>query len=75
MIYSKSKRLKREAGEWEEKAENELKQEVGRTSLRSKAIFQALAEKGASRRESEMGWVTHLAHFFNCLIQSKDLGG
>ena len=37
----KSKRLRREAGEWEEEAENELKQEVGRTSF-----SQALAEKG-----------------------------
>ena len=34
---------------------NELKQQVGRTSLQTTAIFQALAEKGARRRESEMG--------------------
>ena len=27
----------------------------GRTSLQTTAIFQALAEKGARRRESEMG--------------------
>ena len=39
----KSKRLRREAGEWLEEAENELKQEVGRTSLQSTLIFQALA--------------------------------
>ena len=51
----KSKRLRREAGEWEEEAENELKQEVGRTSLQSTSFFQALAEKGARRRESEIG--------------------
>ena len=31
----------------EEKAENELKQEVGRTSLQTTAILQALAKKGA----------------------------
>ena len=42
----KSKRLMREAGEWLEEAENELKQEVGRTSLLSTSFFQALAEKG-----------------------------
>ena len=42
----KSKRLRQEAGEWEEEAENELKQEVGRTSLQSTLIFQALAEGG-----------------------------
>ena len=36
-------------------ARNELKQQVGRTSLQTTAIFQALAEKGARRRESEMG--------------------
>ena len=28
---------------------------MGRTSLQTTAIFQALAEKGARRRESEMG--------------------
>ena len=55
----KSKRLRREAGEWEEEAENELKQEVGRTSLQSTSFFQALAEKGASRRESEMGLIKY----------------
>ena len=44
-----------EACEWEEEARNELKQQVGRTSLQTTAIFQALAEKGARRRESEMG--------------------
>ena len=46
----KSKRLWREASEWEEGAENELKQKVGRTSLQSTLIFQALAEGG---REEE----------------------
>ena len=46
----KSRRLRREAGEWLEEAENELKQEVGRTSLQSTLIFQALAEGG---REEE----------------------
>ena len=44
-----------EACEWEEEARNELKQQVGRTSLQTTAIFQALAEEGARRRESEMG--------------------
>ena len=34
---------------------NELKQQVGRTLLQTTAIFQALAEKGARRRESEIG--------------------
>ena len=28
---------------------------MGRTSLKTTAIFQALADKGARRRESEMG--------------------
>ena len=57
-----SQRLRREAGEWEEEAENELKQEVGRTSLQTTSSFQALAEKravrrekGARKRESEIG--------------------
>ena len=36
----------REAGEWLEEAENELKQEVGRTSLLSRSFILALAEKG-----------------------------
>ena len=44
--YTESKRLRQEAGEWLEEAENELKQEVGRTSLQSTLIFQALAEGG-----------------------------
>ena len=44
--YTESKRLRREAGEWLEEAENELKQEVGRTSLQSTSFSQALAEKG-----------------------------
>ena len=44
--YTESKRLRQEAGEWLEEAENELKQEVGRTSLLSTSFFQALAEKG-----------------------------
>ena len=35
----KSKRLRQEAGEWLEEAENELKQEVGRTSLLSTTFF------------------------------------
>ena len=42
----KSKILRREAGEWEEEAGNELKQEVPRTSLQTTAIFQALADNG-----------------------------
>ena len=50
----KSKRLMREAGDWLEEAENELKQEVGRTSLLSTSFFQALAEKGRVE-VSEMG--------------------
>ena len=33
--YTESKRLRREAGEWLEEAENELKQKVGRTSLQT----------------------------------------
>ena len=41
-----SKRLRREAGEWEEESENKLKQEVGRTLLQTTSFFQALAEKG-----------------------------
>ena len=47
----KSKRLRREAGEWLEEAENELKQKVGRTSLQTTLIFQALAEGGEKKRE------------------------
>ena len=39
----------------EEEAENELKQEVGRTSLQTTAILQELAKKGARRKESDMG--------------------
>ena len=50
----KSKIWRREAGEWEEETENELKQEVGRTTLQTTSIFQALAAKRAGRRESEM---------------------
>ena len=59
----KSKRLRREAGEWEAEAENELKQKVGRTSLQSTSFFQALAEKGASRRENEMGLMKYRSIF------------
>ena len=44
-----------EACEREEEARNGLKQQVGRTLLQTTAIFQALAVKGARRRESEMG--------------------
>ena len=51
----KSKKIGREAGEWKEEAENELKQEVGRRSLQTTAFFQALAEKGARRSKSEVG--------------------
>ena len=50
----KSRILSREAGEWEEEAEIELKQDVGGTSIQTTSIFQALAEKRAGRRESEM---------------------
>ena len=64
-----SKRLRREAGEWEEKAENELKQEVGRTSLQTTSIFQALAEKGARRRESEMGLMKYRSEMDSPLHQ------
>ena len=46
----KSKRLRREAGEWEEEAENELKQEVGRTSF-----SQALAEGKESANDHYYG--------------------
>ena len=59
----KSKRSRREAGEWEAEAENELKQKVGRTSLQSTSFFQALAEKGASRRENEMGLMKYRSIF------------
>ena len=59
----KSRILSREAGEWEEEAENDLKQEQG-TSIQTTSIFQALAEKRAGRRESEMKYrsemVSHL---------------
>ena len=48
----KSKRLRREAGEWEEESENKLKQEVGKTSLQTTSIFQALAEKESRVREA-----------------------
>ena len=52
----KSKRLRREASEWEEEeAENELKQEVGRTSLQSTLIFQALAEGGREEERERDG--------------------
>ena len=47
--YTESKRLRQEAGEWLEEAENELKQKVGRTSLQTTLIFQALAEVGEER--------------------------
>ena len=57
-----SKRLRREAGEWEGESGNKLKREVGRTSLQTTSSFQALAEKravrrekGARKRESEIG--------------------
>ena len=43
------------AGEWEEEAENELKQEVGRTSLQTTAVFQVLAVKEGRKGESEEG--------------------
>ena len=52
----KSKRLMREAGEWLEEAENELKQEVGRTSLLSTSFFQALAEKGRVEERVRGDW-------------------
>ena len=65
----KSKRLRREAGEWEEEAENELKQKVGRTSLQSTSFFQALAEKGASRRENEMGLMKYRSEMVSPLRQ------
>ena len=48
--YTESKQLRQEAGEWLEEAENELKQKVGRTSLQTTLIFQALTEGG---REEE----------------------
>ena len=67
----KSKRLRREAGESEEEAENELKQKVGRTSLQSTSFFQALAEKGASRRESEMGLMKYRSEMVSPLRQGS----
>ena len=50
----KSKRLRREAGEWLEEAENELKQEVGRAEHHYKQhqFFRRWQKRG---RESEMG--------------------
>ena len=65
----KSKRSRREAGEWEAEAENELKQKVGRTSLQSTSFFQALAEKGASRRENEMGLMKYRSEVVSPLHQ------
>ena len=55
----------------EEEAENELKQEVGRTSLQTTSIFQALAEKGASRRESEMGLMKYRSEMVSPLHQGS----
>ena len=66
-----SKRLRREAGEWEEESENKLKQEVGRTSLQTTSIFQALAEKRASRRESEMGLMKYRSEMVSPLSQGS----
>ena len=67
----KSKRSRREAGEWEAEAENELKQKVGRTSLQSTSFFQALAEKGASRRENEMGLMKYRSEMVSPLSQGS----
>ena len=67
----KSKRSRREAGEWEAEAENELKQKVGRTSLQSTSFFQALAEKGASRRENEMGLMKYRSEMVSPLRQGS----
>ena len=64
----KSKRLRREAGEWEEEAENELKQKVGRTSLQSTSFFQALAEKGRVE-VSEMGLMKYRSEMDSPLHQ------
>ena len=66
-----SKRLRQEVGEWEEETENELKQEVGRTSLQSTSFFQALAEKGASRRENEMGLMKYRSEMVSPLRQGS----
>ena len=63
--------MKQEAGEWEEESENKLKQEVGRTSLQTTSIFQALAEKGASRRESEMGLMKYRSEMVSPLSQGS----
>ena len=49
----KSKRLRREAGEWEEEAENELKQQMGRTSLQSALLFSGSGCEGEQRDETE----------------------
>ena len=47
----KIKRLRREAGEWEEEAENELKQNIITINI----IFSGAGKERMSRRESEMG--------------------
>ena len=64
----KSKRLMREAGEWLEEAENELKQEVGRTSLLSTSFSQALAEKGRVEA-NEMGLMKYRSEMVTPLHQ------
>ena len=57
------------ACEGEEEARIELKKQVGRTSLQTTAIFQALAEKGARRRESEMGLMKYRSEMDSPLHQ------
>ena len=44
---------------------------MGRTSLQTTSIFQALAEKGASRRESEMGLMKYRSEMVSPLRQGS----
>ena len=67
----KSKRLMREAGEWLEEAENELKQEVGRTSLLSTSFFSGAGRKRTSRRESERGLMKYRSEMVSPLSQGS----
>ena len=61
----------REAGEWLEEAENELKQEVGRTSLLSTSFFSGAGRKRTSRRESERGLMKYRSEMVSPLRQGS----
>ena len=68
----KSKRLRREAGEWLEEAENELKQEVGRAEHHYKQhqFFRRWQKRG---RESEMGLMKYRSEMDSPLHQGRRL--